>query len=151
MAELRPATEDDVEVIAAMQQGSLVETYEPFLGRTAVDVFLAGGNVERYFRECWRKATVATHHGTIVGVAVLEGTLLDLLWVDTARRSQGIGGTLLEKAERQAALAGDELVLEVWRVNRRAVKFYERHGFTNTRTFDDPETGLEKLAMRKAL
>jgi ribosomal protein S18 acetylase RimI-like enzyme len=151
VAELRPATEDDVEVIAAMQLGSLVETYEPFLGRTAVDVFLAGGNVERYFRERWRKATVATHHGKIVGVAVLEGTLLDLLWVDTARRSQGIGGALLEEAERQAALAGDELVLEVWRVNRRAVKFYERHGFTITRAFDDPETGLEKLAMRKAL
>jgi hypothetical protein len=31
------------------------------------------------------------------------------------------------------------------------VDFYERHGFTVARAFDDPETGLEKLLMRKAL
>jgi ribosomal protein S18 acetylase RimI-like enzyme len=151
VAELRPATQDDVEAIAEMQQASLVETYEPFLGRAVVEEFVARGNVERYFRKRWRKATVATHRGRIVGVAVLDGTLLDLLWVDAARRSQGIGGALLEEAERQAALSGDELVLEVWRVNRRAVEFYERDGFTIVRAFDDPETGLEKLAMRKTL
>jgi ribosomal protein S18 acetylase RimI-like enzyme len=151
VAELRPATQDDVEAIAEMQQASLVETYEPFLGRVVVEEFVARGNVERYFRERWRQATVATHRGTIAGVAVLDGTLLDLLWVDAARRSEGIGGALLEEAERRAALTGHELLLEVWRVNRPAVDFYERHGFTVARTFDDPETGLEKLLMRKTL
>jgi len=134
-----------------MQRASLVETYGPFLGRAAVEAFAVGGNVERYFLERWRKATVATDHGTIVGVAVLAGDLLDLLWVDATRRSQGIGGALLEEAERQAALTGGELALEVWRVNERAVTFYERHGFTIASSFDDPETGLEKLLLRKAL
>jgi ribosomal protein S18 acetylase RimI-like enzyme len=57
----------------------------------------------------------------------------------------------LDEAERRAALISDELTLEVWRVNRRAVELYERLGFTIERTFDDPETGLEKLLMRKAL
>jgi ribosomal protein S18 acetylase RimI-like enzyme len=147
VAELRPATQDDVEAIAEMQQASLVETYLPFLGRAVVEEFVARGNVERYFRERWRKATVATHRGTIVGVAVLDGTLLDLLWVDAARRSQGIGGALLEE-ERQQLCPETSWWLEVWRVNRRAVEFYERDGFTIV-SVDDPETGLEKLAMRK--
>jgi ribosomal protein S18 acetylase RimI-like enzyme len=149
--ELRPATQGDLEAISAMQQVSLVETYGPFLGWAAVEEFVAGGSVERYFRERWHQATVATDRGTIVGVAVLDGPILDLVWVDSARRSQGIGTALLDEAERQAGLVGDELTLEVWRVNRRAVELYEQRGFTIERTFDDPETGLEKLLMRKAL
>lgn len=41
--------------------------------------------------------------------------------------------------------------LEIWEVNRRAVAFYEREGFSVTATVDDPQTGLAKLVMRKAL
>jgi hypothetical protein len=36
-------------------------------------------------------------------------------------------------------------------VNRRAVDFYERRGFSVDETLDDPVAGLEKLVMRKAL
>jgi GNAT superfamily N-acetyltransferase len=134
-----------------MQQASLVEAYEPFLGRTAVEEFVAGGNVERYFRERWRKATVATHRGTIVGVAILDGTLLDLLWVDAARRSQGIGGTLLEEAERQAALAEDELPLEVWRRQQAGGGVLRTTRLHDRQSVRRPETGLEKLPTRKTL
>ena len=60
-----------------MQRESLVETYGPFLGRAAVTKFVALGSVERYFRERWRQATVATDREAIVGVAVLDGTILE--------------------------------------------------------------------------
>ena len=66
-------------------------------------------------------------------------------------RSQGIGSALLRAAESQAAVASDELTLEVSEVNRRAVAFYERAGFSVTSTFQDPQTGLAKLVLRKAL
>ena len=85
------------------------------------------------------------------GVAVLEGALLDLVWVKPTLRSKGIGSTLMESVEEQAAHESSELTLEVWTVNRRAVDFYERRGFSVVGTFDDPATELEKLAMRKAL
>jgi len=133
-----------------MQRASLVETYEPFLGRTAVEDFIAGGNVERYFEERWEQSTVATVLGEIVGVAVRQGTLLDLLWVKPSMRSKGIGSTLMDTVERQAALEGPELRLEVWTVNRRAVGFYERRGFSADGVLTD-STGLEKLRLRKAL
>jgi hypothetical protein len=36
-----------------MQRASLLETYEPFLGRAAIEEFIAGGHVEGYFEEHW--------------------------------------------------------------------------------------------------
>ena len=56
----------------------------------------------------------------------------------------------MESVEEQAALESDEVTLEVWTLNRRAVDFYERRGFSGGGTLDDRATGLEKLAMRKS-
>jgi ribosomal protein S18 acetylase RimI-like enzyme len=151
MLEIRPANEADVAAISAMQKASLPETYGAFLGREAVDEFVAGGNVESYFEEHWPHATVATLGGEIVGVAVRLGSLLDLVWVKPAVRSRGIGSALIEAVEEQAAVDGDELTLEVWTANRRALALYERLGFANSRTFEDLATGLEKLELRKTL
>jgi ribosomal protein S18 acetylase RimI-like enzyme len=134
-----------------LQSASLVETYEPFLGRTAVEDFIAGGNVEQYFDEHWRESTIATVRDEIVGVAVRHGTLLDLVWVKPSMRSKGVGSTLMETIESQAGLDGKELTLEVWTVNQRAVGFYQRRGFSVDGVLSDPVTGLEKLLMRKAV
>jgi ribosomal protein S18 acetylase RimI-like enzyme len=134
-----------------MQTASLLETYETFLGRAAIEEFIAAGQVEDYFDEHWREATVAISGGEVVGVAVLLEGLLDLIWVRPRSRSQGIGSALLRAAESKAAVGGDQLTLEVWEVNRDAVAFYEREGFSVTATGEDPQTGLAKLLMRKAL
>jgi ribosomal protein S18 acetylase RimI-like enzyme len=47
-------------------------------------------------------------------------------------RSKGVGSTLMERVEHQAALDGKELTLEVWTVNQRAagLGFYGRRGFS---------------------
>jgi len=89
--ELRSARREDVSVMSAMQRASLVETYEPFLGRVAVEEFSEAGNVEQCFEARWRQATVATVGNEIVGIAVLEDALLDLIWVTPTMRSKGIG------------------------------------------------------------
>jgi ribosomal protein S18 acetylase RimI-like enzyme len=138
-----------VPAISAMQRASLPETYGPFLGPAVVEEFVAAGSVERYFEEHWPEATVATVDSRIVGVVVLSGALLDLAWVDPAFRSQGIGSALMTDAERQAG--GDELRLEVWKVNERGVAFYERLGFRAVEELADPATGLAKLVMRKTV
>jgi ribosomal protein S18 acetylase RimI-like enzyme len=132
-----------------MQRASLPETYGPFIGRPAVEEFVAAGNVERYFEEHWPHATVATADGRIVGVVVCDGMLVDLAWVDPAFRSQGIGSALMASVERR--VCGGELRLEVWKVNERAVAFYERLGFATAEEFTEPDTGLAKLVMRRAV
>src|SRR5262249_7950178 len=130
--ELRPAARADVAAISAMQKASLLETYEPFLGRAAIEEFIEAGQVERYFDEHWAEATVALSGGDVVGVTVLLDGLLDLIWVRPRSRSQGVGSMLLRAAESKAAARKDELTLEVWEVNRRAVAFYKREGFSVT-------------------
>jgi len=132
-----------------MQKASLPETYGPFVGQSAVEEFVAAGNVERYFGEHWPDATVATVEGRIVGVVVCRDALVDLSWVDPAFRSQGIGSALMADLERRAG--DEELRLEVWTVNERAVAFYKRLGFTTAEEFTEPDTGLAKLVMRKAV
>jgi ribosomal protein S18 acetylase RimI-like enzyme len=132
-----------------MQKASLPDTYGPFLGREMVDEFIAAGNVERYFEKHWRDATVGTVDERIVGVIVRVGALIDLAWVDLAVRSQGIGSALMADAEREAR--SGELQLEVWKVNERAIALYERLGFATTEEKTDPDTGLAKLVMRKAV
>jgi ribosomal protein S18 acetylase RimI-like enzyme len=133
--------------MSEMQRASLPETYAPFLGRAAVEEFVAAGNVERYFEEHWPDATVATIDARIVGVIVCRGTLLDLAWIDPPVRSQGIGSALMADVERRAS---GPLRLEVWKVNERAVAFYERLGFRTAEEFTD-SMGLAKLVMRKTL
>jgi len=110
-----------------------------------------GRNVERYFEEHRHHSTVATLAGEIVGVAVLVGPLLDLIWVKPSARSKGIGSALMEEAERRAAIDSRELTLEVWKVNRRAVEFYERLGSSVSGTTSDPITSLDKLVMQRAI
>jgi ribosomal protein S18 acetylase RimI-like enzyme len=138
-----------VAAIGAMQKASLPETYGPFVGRAAVEEFVAAGNVERFFEEHWPDARVATAGGRIVGVVVCRGRLVDLAWVDPAFRPQGIGSALMADVEHGAG--GGELRLEVWKVNERAVAFYERLGFATAEEFTEPDTGLAKLVMRKAV
>jgi ribosomal protein S18 acetylase RimI-like enzyme len=134
--------------MSAMQKASLLETYEPFLGREPVEEFIAAGMVERYFDDHWHDATIAVSGEAILGVAVLVGTLLDLIWVRPELRSQSIGSALMEAIERK--VEGSVLTLEVWNVNRRAVSFYERRGFSVSATREDPQTGLQKHVMQKA-
>jgi ribosomal protein S18 acetylase RimI-like enzyme len=134
-----------------MQKASLLDTYGPFLGRAPIEEYIAAGKVDRYFEEHWRTATTATCRGEIVGVAVLVGAVLDLIWVKPEFRSRGVGSALMEAIERTAATGVGVLTLEVWRANQRGVAFYERRGYLVSQTIEDPHTGLDKLVMQKAL
>jgi GNAT superfamily N-acetyltransferase len=52
------------------------------------------------------------------------------MYVDPGRWRQGVGNTLMEAAlDRLAGLPYEEAVLWTFRENRRAIAFYERHGW----------------------
>jgi GNAT superfamily N-acetyltransferase len=145
--EVRPARHVDVSAIATMQKASLPENSRAvgrrrIRGRRERRALLRGALVQidrchsrRRTRRC------GSAHRWAARPHLGEPSL----------RSKSIGWVLIEAVERQAALESSELTLEVWEVNRRAVEFYKRLGFSVSGSVADPVTNLEKLVMRKTL
>jgi GNAT superfamily N-acetyltransferase len=115
--------------------GSLM-TASPLLRRYGVTARGARASLREALRE--RDVLLVARDGErVVGLAwLIAGRALDrsaylrLLLVDERVRSRGLGGSLLQRAERRARAARcRHLALLVTRTNRRARAFYARHGY----------------------
>jgi len=82
--------------------------------------------------------------GRMAGFASVAGDRLAAVFVDPARQGRGIGGALLEHVKARY----DCLNLSVYETNRRAVAFYERHGFVKVGEGLDEHTGWPEMRMR---
>ena len=81
--------------------------------------------------------------GTLVGILVLAGPWLEQLYVEPTRTGRGIGARLVELAKRERP---DGLRLWTFPSNGGAQRFYERHGFVETRrTEADNEEGAPDI------
>ena len=79
--------------------------------------------VVRQGREVW---LAEAETGAAVGFMLLEGDWIEQLYVDPAWTGRGIGTELVEVAKRRRP---GGLQLWTFQSNRRAHRFYERHGF----------------------
>ncbi len=66
---------------------------------------------------------------TIVGMAALDGSMLDHLYLHPDAQRQGIGSSLLATVREASP---DQLTLHVFQRNDAARRFYEKHGFRAT-------------------
>ena len=82
--------------------------------------------------------------GTLVGILVLDERWLDQLYVEPALTGRGIGAELVKVAKRERPQG-----LQLWTFasNAGAQRFYDRHGFVETRRTDgrDNEEGLPNI------
>jgi putative acetyltransferase len=110
-----------------------------------------------------RRAWIAEHIATLQGegahaaVAVADGAIAGFLLVDPAtnyldqivvaahRRGDGIGDRLMSEARR---LSPGRLELHVNQDNTRAIRFYERHGFTRVGAGANALSGRPTFRMR---
>ena len=69
----------------------------------------------------------------LLGILVLNGAWVDQLYVDPAMTGHGVGAELLQLAKRERPSG---LRLWTFASNTRAQRFYERHGFAETRRTD---------------
>jgi GNAT superfamily N-acetyltransferase len=76
---------------------------------------------------------VAEQDGALAGILVLDGELLDQLYVDPDLTGRGIGARLLDVAKRERP---NGLRLWTFASNAGAQRFYERHGFVEVRRTD---------------
>jgi len=81
--------------------------------------------------------------GMLVGILVVEGLWLEQLYVEPTMTGRGIGASLLTVAKRERPSG-----LKLWTFvsNAGAQRFYERHGFVETRRTDrDNEEGAPDI------
>lgn len=97
--------------------------FETLLARDDVIVLLAGG-----------EEAVGFAFATLRPTPYHDGPLAQLeeLYVEPARRSEGIGGRILDELLRLVRAHGcEEMHIGVDAPDTEARRFYERHGFTN--------------------
>ena len=82
--------------------------------------------------------------GELAGILVLDGEWLDQLYVEPTMTGRGIGAGLVGLAKRERP---DGLRLWTFASNTGAQRFYERHGFVETRRTDgrDNEEGAPDI------
>jgi GNAT superfamily N-acetyltransferase len=86
--------------------------------------------------------------GGLSGVISWGWLFIDALWVDAAARGQGVGRTLMARAETHAAAEGCHAV---WLDTFQARGFYEALGYTMFGALDDYPEGQTRHFMRKRL
>ena len=76
---------------------------------------------------------VAEQDGAVAGILVLDGDVVDQLYVEPGLTGRGIGSALLALAQRERP---EGLQSWAFQTNAGARRFYERHGFVEVRRTD---------------
>jgi putative acetyltransferase len=124
MALIRPSQPADTPVLTDIWRRSVRATHD-FLSEQD---FL---EIERMVAEQYLPHAplwVIAPEGQPAGFMGMSGAHVDALFIDPARRAQGLGRAMLEHAAR---LAG-KLSVDVNEQNAQAIGFYEHMGFTRT-------------------
>lgn len=135
---IRPMTPDDLDAVAALWLTCNLDAHA-FIAPSYWHTHLPAVREQLAQAEIY----VCVHDGQLVGFAGLQDTLLAGLFVAPAQRSRGWGAQLLH----QTQAVRDRLTLYVYARNVRALRFYQREGFSITRSSIDPDTGQTEYQM----
>jgi ribosomal protein S18 acetylase RimI-like enzyme len=146
---IRNARANDHDSLVSISTRTIRASYIPFLGKEAVEGWLAGGTVDAYFTEKLADCRVLESDGDIVGFCVALGGFIDLMMIDCDRHREGFGRTLLSHVETEVFKSHAELRLESFRDNQRANDFYAAQGWMQGAPFDDAETSIAMIELTK--
>ena len=146
---VRDARPADAAAVAAIGKIAVPATYAGLCDESAIRSIVEQSYALDALRECISRCAcdgdahflVAEDSGRVVGFLHYdcEGQEPELhrIYLDTARKRQGIGGSLLRELHARLT-AGSTYILMVIADNRPAVAFYERHGLVEQAHVDGP-------------
>jgi len=162
MIELRLTTTADVPELRRLAIQTQIDTFGAFNSQANMKAFLDSAysreNLSQELDEPGSRNYLAMDSKTVVGFMRLRKTAevehllgkntleLQRLYVDTARKGQGIGALMMQEALAYATASGFEwLWLGVWERNIAAQEFYRKWGFERFSEHifqmgDDPQT-----------
>jgi diamine N-acetyltransferase len=149
---IRPARSTELPALADLATRTWAETFGSSVSSEDEAAQLAETRSEEYFEQALERHTilVADIDGLLRGYVQFDDTTLHRLYVDADFQGQGLGRELLEAALGHPRLAdAEEIRLQVWEQNVRALRLYERHGFrvVGTTRFTIGQEVVEDLVM----
>ena len=147
--EIRPAREDDVEPLVALSRRTVAAKYAAFLGQDAVRSYIESGAVDQYVADSIGRCHVLVGDGQVVGLTVTQYNLIDLMMIDIDFHRGGLGTRLLRHVEVLLFNRYETLLLESFQDNAQANAFYQKNGWTATRTYNDEASGANKIEFQK--
>ena len=165
MIEIRPATATDLDPVTALFLRCWRESYASVLPKRVIEVL-----DESSARDLWRRALETPKPGTQGFVALADYRVVGItrlgsdpdeptaghvfsLYVDPSSQGQGVGGRLLDEADRCFAAEGHhEATLWLFEANASARHFYERHRWhPDGGERVEPDFGEPELRLRHAV
>jgi len=141
---LRPATEADVILLVHVARQSWLSAFEGSAPAAFVARWRARDREPAWYLQYWPDMIVADLDGSPAGLVQPAHDEVNGLWVLPEAQGKGVGSALLLHAERQIVLAGyDRAWLTCSGFNPRALAFYLRRGYSETRRLEEElEPGL---------
>lgn len=146
---IRPAGENDRDALVTLAICTARTNYTPFLGRDAIERWIAGGGVTEHLDTHLGVCRVAERDGEVVGFSVTKGPLIDLLMVAPAHQRRGIGRALLADAEARLFAEHAAIRLESFADNPAANAFYMSQGWQPDELVAGQDTGIRTIGFVK--
>jgi len=147
---LRPATLADADPLEALSARTIRVRYPDIIGAETVEGYIASGAIAAYYRDNVATLLVAECEGVRVGACATKPGRIDLMMVDLNLHRAGIGKILLDHGETTLFRDSDQIVLDCFRDNDQARRFYAKHGWRDGRLFKDPDSGIEMIELTKS-
>ena len=147
--EIRQAQTSDLDAMLKMAHDNIDTNYRRFLGDSGVNQFIDSGIIDQYLSHSLSRCTIARQDGDLVGFAVLDEDLIELIMIAHRLHRGGIGAKLLQHCEQEMFGEYDKIRLESFEGAAKANQFYTKHGWTPLEREPDPDSGINKFVLIK--
>jgi ribosomal protein S18 acetylase RimI-like enzyme len=148
-SDIRKAQKKDIKALQALSKRVIKQDFRIFLNHRVIDQFIVEGAVDAYVIDKRPQSTVITLNDRIIGYAVCQKALIDLMMIDQGFQRRGFGSILLFHCETTMFETYEVITLESFADNRKANRFYLKNKWTETGRFHDAISGADKITFEK--
>jgi ribosomal protein S18 acetylase RimI-like enzyme len=145
------AAHGDEAVLTPIVQRTIATCFHPFLGVDKTIAVLDYDSVSGYIVENLGQnyCPILLLDGEPVGFAVCKDVTIDLIIIDYQYHRLGLGTKLLAHCESEMFQAYPAISLQCFEPNEQANRFFQKHGWTETLTYNDKQTGARTIVYQK--
>ncbi len=147
--EVRKAVVQDADTLKKIARKTIDADYRSFLKDEGVDWFIGSGASDQYIDENINDCWIILSDYQIIGFSVCKANLIDLMMINHAYHRHGYGTKLLKHCEQYLFNTFNEIKLESFEGNEKAIDFYRKNGWSEIERNFDKISGVNKLTFIK--